>query len=376
MDIRSSSKGGRYSYLSMGYTGPLNSINVGSDNMVKDIVNELRDAVMTPGVSGYEDKVRDLVRKKTGAKNIEEDNIGNLILRLGKKGNAPSLAIVAHMDEVGLIVSNILDDGTLKFKKVGGIHDEVLIARGVNVHTDKGNVNGTIGFPAPHLKLEGDEKTKATWDKMVIDVGTRSRKEAEKLGIRLLDPITIKKDFFLLNDNIICTKSLDNRAGVTALLQVYENIKNIKFKGEVSLVWSVQEEMGLRGARVIANTMDFDYVIALDTYSSTDCPGLGNFYEPKKLGDGPVLRMVDVRVIATPKFRDMVEKIAKKEKIPYQIGVTGGSTDGMAMQESGSATLPIGIPMRYTHSPTECIHIDDLKNLIKFVTAVVKDFQK
>ncbi|KYK28626.1 MAG: hypothetical protein AYK23_00130 [Candidatus Proteinoplasmatales archaeon SG8-5] len=345
--------------------------------MAKDIVDELRDAVMAPGISGYEDQVRKHVRKKTGAKNIEEDNIGNLILRLGKKNaKTPSLAIVAHMDEVGLVVTNILDDGTLKFKKVGGIYDDVLIARGVDIHTSKGPVNGTIGFPAPHLKIEGEEKKKQTWDKMVIDVGTRSRKETERIGIRLLDPITIKKDFFLLNGKIVCTKSLDNRASVTALLQVYENIKNLRFKGEVCLVWSVQEEMGLRGARVIANTNEFDYVIALDTYSSTDCPGTGNFYEPKRLGEGPVLRMVDVRVIATPKFRDMVEKIARKAKIPYQIGVTGGSTDGMAMQESGSAILPIGIPMRYTHSPTECIHIDDLKNLIKLVTAVVKDFQK
>jgi putative aminopeptidase FrvX len=347
------------------------------DNMAKDIITELKDAVMAPGISGYEDKVRELIRKKMGTGKTEEDNIGNLILRLGKKSTSiPSLAIVAHMDEIGLIVTNILEDGTLKFKKVGGIYDEVLIARGVDIQTSKGSVNGTIGFPAPHLKLEGDEKKKVTWDKMVIDVGTRSRKETEKLGIRLLDPVTFKKDFFLLNKKIVCSKSLDNRIGVTALLQVYENIKNMKYKGEVCLIWSVQEEMGLRGARVIANTMDFDYVIALDTYSSTDCPGLGDFFEPKKLGDGPVLRMVDVRVIATPKFRKMVEKIAKKSKIPYQIGVTGGSTDGMAMQESGSATLPIGIPLRYTHSPTECAHIDDLKNLVKLITAIVKDFQK
>lgn len=344
--------------------------------MTKDIVAELRDTIMAPGVSGYEDSIRELIRKKTGAKKIEEDNIGNLILKLGSGTKPPSIAIVAHMDEVGLIVSNILEDGTLKFKKIGGIYDEVLPARGVDIHTSKGVVNGAIGFNAPHLKLEGEDKKKLSWDKMAIDVGTRSRKETEKLGIRLLDQVTFKKDFFTLNNKIICTKSLDNRVGVTALLQVYENIKNMKFKGEVCLVWSVQEEMGLRGARVIANTMDFDYVIALDTYSTTDCPGLGNFFEPKKLGDGPVLRMVDVRVIASPKFRAMVEKIAKKAKIPHQLGVTGGSTDGMAMQESGASTLPIGIPMRYTHSPTECIHIDDLKNLIKLLTAIVKDFQK
>jgi putative aminopeptidase FrvX len=259
---------------------------------------------------------------------------------------------------------------------VGGIYDEVLVARGVEIHTSQGPVNGAIGFPAPHLRLGDEDKKKTTWDKMVIDVGTRSRKETERLGIRLLDPITYRKDFFIMNKKIICSKSLDNRIGVAALLLIYDNIKKLKFKGEVALIWSVQEEMGLRGARVVANTMNFDYVLAVDSYTSTDCPGLGDFFEPKKLGDGPVLRMFDARAMATPKFRDRVEKIAKKTKIPYQKGVTGGSTDAMAIQESGSAILPIGPPTRYTHSPTECIHIDDFKNMVKLLTAIVKDFQK
>ncbi len=343
--------------------------------MAKKITAELKDAIMEPGVSGYEESVRQLIRRKTGAKQIQEDNMGNLILKLGKKSKEPSLAIVAHMDEVGLIVSNILEDGTLKFTKMGSINDEILPARGVEIHTSKGVVNGVIGFNAPHLKIDGGDKTKLTWDKMFIDVGTRARKESEKLGIKLLDQVTFKRDFFMLNKQIICSKGLDNRVGVTALLEVYENIKSMRFDSEVCLVWSVQEEIGLRGARVIANTMDLDYVIALDTYSSSDCSGVGNCFEPKKLGDGPILRMVDARVISTPKFRDMVEKIARKAEISYQLGVTGGTTDGMALQESGAATLPIGIPMRYSHSPTECIHIDDLKNLIKLITAIVKDFQ-
>jgi putative aminopeptidase FrvX len=343
--------------------------------MAKGLVNELKDVIMLPGISGYEEEVREYVKKRTGRK-LEEDAIGNVTLTLGKAGASPSIAIVAHMDEVGFIVSNILENGTLKFKKIGGIYDQVLPARGVDIHTSKGTVHGAIGFNAPHLKLEGDEKKQFTWDKMCIDVGTRSRKETERLGIKILDPITFRKDFFMLNKKIICTKSLDNRVGVTALLHVFDNIKSLRPKGSVGLVWSVQEEIGLRGARVVANTHKYDYVIALDTYSTTDAPGLGDFFEPVKLGDGPVLRMIDARAIASPKMRDLVTKVAKKAKIPIQYGVTGGSTDGMALQESGAITLPIGIPMRYTHSPTECVHANDLKNYVKLVTAVIKDIQK
>jgi endoglucanase len=138
----------------------------------------------------------------------------------------------------------------------------------------------------------------------------------------------------------------------------------------------VQEEIGLRGANVIANTTDFDYVIALDTYSTTDSPGLDKYYQPVLLGKGPVLRMVDVRMIASPKFRDRLTSIAKKERIPLQYGVTGGSTDGAIIQTSGAITMPIGIPMRYTHSATEMVHMDDFANLIKLLTSAVKDIQK
>ncbi|MBA3046497.1 MAG: M42 family metallopeptidase [Candidatus Thermoplasmatota archaeon] len=334
----------------------------------------LKKVVMLPGVSGYEDEVRNYIRKYVG-KPMREDAIGNLILDMGSD-KGPSVAIVAHMDEVGMVVSNILDDGNIKFKVIGGVYDQMLAARAVEVHGSKGVVRGAIGYNAPHLSVGRDPKDVITWDKLIIDIGTRSRKETEALGIKFLNPIIIKKDFFLVNKKMVCSRALDNRVGVLALLKVFDNLKNQKFNGKVSLIWTVQEEIGLRGANVIANTMDFDYVIALDTYSTTDCPGLEKFYQPVYLGKGPVLRMVDVRMIASPKFRNRIDAICKKDKIPLQYGVTGGSTDGAIIQTSGAITMPIGIPMRYTHSATEIVHLDDLANLIKLLTATVKDLQK
>lgn len=342
--------------------------------MPKNLEDQLKEVVMLPGVSGYEDEVRNYIRKYIG-KPLREDAMGNLIFDMGS-GKGPSIAVVAHMDEVGLVISNILDDGNIKFKVLGGIYDQMLAARPVEIYTAKGVVRGAIGYNAPHLSVGRDAKDVITWDKLVIDIGTRSRKETEALGVKFLDPVILKKDFFKVNKDMVCSRALDNRVGVLALLNVFDNLKNQKYKGKVSLIWTVQEEIGLRGANVIANTMDFDYVIALDTYSTTDCPGLEKFYQPVFLGKGPVLRMVDVRMIASPKFRAKIESLAKKEKIPLQFGVTGGSTDGAIIQTSGAITMPIGIPMRYTHSATEIVHLGDLANLIKLLTATVKEIQK
>ncbi len=342
--------------------------------MPKNLEEELKEVVMLPGVSGHEGEVRDFIRRRVKAP-TREDAMGNLILEMGG-GKGPTIAIAAHMDEVGLVVSNILDDGNLKFKVLGGIYDQMLAARPIEIHTAKGVVRGAIGYNAPHLSVGRDAKEVITWDKLVIDIGTRSRKETEALGVKFLNPVVLKKDFFKVNKDMVCSRALDNRVGVLALLKVFDNLKNSKFKGKISLIWTVQEEIGLRGANVIANTMNFDYVIALDTYSTTDSPGLEKFYQPVLLGKGPVLRMVDVRMIASPKFRARIETLAKKEKIPLQHGVTGGSTDGAIMQTSGAITMPIGIPMRYTHSATEIVNMSDLANLVKLLTAIVKDIQK
>ena len=329
---------------------------------------------MLPGVPGYEKAVRDHIKGAIGKKGTaEEDAMGNLIVRIGKDNpKKPKLGLMAHMDECGMIVSNILDNGTVRFKKLGGLQDRVIQARAVQIHTGQSPVNGVIGINAPHLMLDPADKDKIiTWDKLCIDLGTRSREETEKLGIKLLQPITLKKDFFTMNKKYVVSRSLDNRAGVTGLLETFRQIDEKKLKTEVIFVWGVQEEIGLRGARVISNRIPLDYAIPVDTYSTTDSPGLGDFFEPVYLGKGPVLRMVDARVVATPSLGEKLAKAASKNKIPFQYGVTGGSTDGMALQESGAATMPIGIPMRYSHSSVEVIHLDDLSNLIKMLKAAI-----
>jgi len=326
---------------------------------------------MVPGVSGFEDDIREFIREKVEAMGIaaEEDNIGNLIATVGDKG--PRVVFIAHMDELGLIVSKLENDGSLRIRKVGGVDDRSLVGRVVEIKTQKGKVMGVLGLKPPHLMTESDDRKKVvSWEDVRVDVGTRSRQATEKLGIRILDPMVWKKDISYIGADLICARGVDNRAGCAIQLEVLEKLKDRKFPLRLTFVWSVQEETGLMGAKVIAATMKPDYVFAIDTMTSSDGPMQGETYEKVPLGGGPAMRMFDHAAVASPKLRKLLEEVAKAAKIPLQYGTGGGSTDGAAVQQCGALMMPIGIPMRYTHSNAECASMRDIENVAKLVVKV------
>ncbi|MEF8873670.1 MAG: M42 family metallopeptidase [Candidatus Thermoplasmatota archaeon] len=345
-----------------------------------DIFTEI---LKTPGVSGYEDTIRDKLRgmiadqtRVEDLDNIREDNIGNLIYEMSNPDDKPEVALVAHMDEIGLVVSNIEDNGYLRIKKIGGVLDPLLPGRHVTIQTDEGPINGVIGHKPPHLTTDKDKDDEATpWTKTYVDVGADSAEEVKEMGIDVPDPITFDKKLRRLKDQVISGRGLDNRVGCYALFEVMKNFvsdgepKNVSS----SFIWSVQEEIGLRGAKVVANTMEPDYVIALDTYSTSDMPGVEEFYKPIMFGEGPVIRMVDTRAISSPNMVDHFKEVAENKEIPYQYGVTGGTTDGMALQEGGCLTVAIGVPVRYSHSTVECGDWRDIKSLIELITEGVRE---
>ncbi|MFW6144147.1 MAG: M42 family metallopeptidase [Candidatus Natronoplasma sp.] len=346
-----------------------------------DGLDVFTEILKTPGVSGYEgpirDKLRGIIADHTGVQNpenIREDNIGNLIYEVGENDNSPNVALVAHMDEIGLVVSNIEENGYLRIKKIGGVLDPLLPGRHVRIHTEEGPINGVIGHKPPHLTTDKDKDEDVNpWTKTYIDVGAESDEEVKEMGIDVPNPITFDKKLRRLNDQVISGRALDDRVGCYALLEVLKNLTEEELDISLSTIWSVQEEIGLRGAKVVANTMDPDYVIALDTYSTSDMPGIEEFYKPIKFGEGPVIRMVDSRAISSPKMVDHFKEVAEKRDIPYQYGVTGGTTDGMALQESGCLTVAMGVPLRYSHTTVECGNWEDIKNLVKLVTEGVKE---
>lgn len=334
-----------------------------------DLLNEL---TAIPGVSGNEDGVRKFIidRLNLGGK-CKVDSIGNLSVEIGK--SSPHVALVAHMDEVGLVVTKIEEDGSLRFNKIGGIDDRILLSRRVEISTSKGFINGVIGIKPPHLMTDPEErKTVQNAESMRIDVGTRSRKETERMGIRVLNFATFTKGLTRLGKDLVSGKALDDRVGCAVLMNCYQRLDKKKINGRLTFSWSTQEEMGLRSARVIAHTLRPDHVIVIDTCSSGDMPGIDGHLQPAILGSGPVIRYLDSRSIASPLMRDMAKKVASKGKIKVQEVVAGGTTDATAVQETGSAVLPIGVAMRYTHSTTEVVSISDINDTVKLVLGIVE----
>ncbi|MFO8110548.1 MAG: M42 family metallopeptidase [Thermoplasmata archaeon] len=333
-------------------------------------IKEFEKLIKASGVSGYEDEIRETIRSLiSDLGDTKVDNIGNLILE--QPGSGPHIAVAAHMDEIGLVVSNIEDNGFLRVMKIGGVKDSLLPGRHVTIHTSKGPVNGVIGHKAPHLTTDQDKKDEIVpWTSTYVDVGASSAEEVKDLGIDVPDSVTFMKTLRKLHGKCIAGRAMDNRIGCYALIQLARRLKDSNL--HLTLVWSVQEEMGLRGAKVVGNTIKPDHVIALDTYTTSDSPGLKSFYKPIELGKGPVLRMVDVRAISSPKMVKHFKKAAEDNDLLVQYGVTGGTTDGMALQEFGPLTIAIGVPVRYSHSTVEVAYWDDITGLVDLLEVGIK----
>ena len=332
-------------------------------------VDLLRRLVMEPGVSGYEERIRSLVMSEVeGLGRTSVDEVGNLFLDLGGEGDTVLLA--AHMDELGLVITNIFDDGLLSFRKMGGIDDRALPSQHVLVLGSKGPVEGVIGLEPPHLKFEGEAKT-IPWHQLRIDVGASSRQEVEELGIRVLDPVVPKKHWSILNrGKMLASRGFDDRAGVYVLIELARLISRgaIRPRHHVVLAWTVQEELGLRGAFAIAARLKPRYFIAVDTMACCRPEITG----PTRLGAGPVIRALDNAYVANWGLVKRLREVAEEEGIPYQVASGGGGTDAAAFQRAGVASVALVMPVKYAHTTTELIARSDIENSVKLLAAVLE----
>jgi len=325
--------------------------------------------VTARGVSGFEDPVRDLIVSELKRMGIEPriDSLGNIIAEIGL-GDAVCLAC-AHMDEVGLLATYVEQDGKIRFRKVGGIDDRVLINQMVEIYDrDSGDLitRGVICVQPPHLQLRRDSQV-VPWYDLYIDVGVESRSDVESLGVRTPCPVCLDKRFEVIaRGRIAVGRALDDRAGCYALLKVAETLSSDPPKDRrVVLAWTVQEEIGLRGSKALSRLYSPSFVIVLDTMSCCNPVITGD----AKMGGGPVLRILDNEFICSMKLLREVLKIAKEDNIPVQVASAGGTTDALELQEINVHTLPICVLCKYSHT---CVEMCDLNDVDLWVRLTYK----
>ncbi|MGQ9603858.1 MAG: M42 family metallopeptidase [bacterium] len=337
----------------------------------------LKELVFTPGVSGWEDAVRDKITQKISEYGKPEvDPLGNLTLTIGS--GSKHLLIVAHMDEVGLVVSHIEEDGYIRVRKAGWVDDRLLLGRMVDLYPSPTSapIPGVIGIKPPHLmkNREKEMEEMIRIENIAIDVGTRSRKETESLGIKKLTPVIMRKHFSVLNNHLVTTRGIDDRMGCAAVIETLKSTAKLKLDAKVTFAWSVQEELGLRGAYALGNKIHPDAAIIVDTCTTGDAPFVDFHLSAVKIDDGPAMRMFDRVAFASRNLMKAVESLAQKEGIPLQIALTGGTTDGAALQLFNVHMLALAVPVRYVHSPVEVMSINDYENLLRLLVEIVRNF--
>ncbi|MGE5672534.1 MAG: M42 family metallopeptidase [Mycobacterium leprae] len=330
-----------------------------------------------PGISGYEDPVRKVMTRylEQYADETITDNLGSVCgVKYGKKGG-PRIMIAGHLDEVGFIVTTITDKGFLKFQPIGGWWSQVLLAQRVKIITRKGELMGVVGSKPPHI-LTPEERNKVVQIKdMFIDIGAASKEEAMEFGVRQGDPIIPHCDFAVMpNPKVLLNKAWDNRAGCAVAIMALEELKGQKHDNVVYAAGNVQEEVGLRGAVTMANTVEPDIGIALDVGIAADVPGTHGELEGE-MGKGPLVLLYDASMVPNQSLRNLVIETAEELNIPLQFqSMAGGGTDAgrMHLWGPGVPSVVIGFATRYIHSHVSLIHRDDMENAAKLVAAVIK----
>ena len=329
----------------------------------------LCDLCVLNGISGDEEKIRSyIISRISGKCEYKVDNLGNIIaFKKGRNTPKNKVLLSAHMDEVGLIVKYINDDGSLKVESVGGVDPRVVFGRQVTV--GKNNTIGVVGGVAIH-NLSKDERDKAVpFDKLTVDIGANNRSEAEKI-VSLGDSVCFKSDYIEFGEGFVMSKAIDDRFGCAVLLELIES----ELEYDAYFTFVVQEEVGLRGATAASYTVDPDYAIVIEATTAADIPSADGEKSVCKCGSGPVVTFMDRSTIYNKELYNLALDTAKENNIPCQTKtmIAGGNDAGaIHISRGGVKTLAVSVPCRYIHSPSCMAKKDDMKNsltLIKLVT--------
>ena len=340
--------------------------------MNKQSLKFLETLMNLPSPSGYEKKVRQawLDEMKKFSDEVKSDVHGNAIAVVNPD-KGPRIMLAGHMDELGFQVGFISEKGFIYFNRLGGFDIGIIPGRKVRIHTRKGDILGVVGKKAIHLFDSEDREKVPKPHQLYIDIGAKDKKEAQKL-VEIGDPITYDTNFEQLRKDLYVSRGFDDKIGAFITAEVMKNVFKQKknFKASLYSVATVQEEVGLRGAKTSAFGIDPDIGIALDVTHATDTPDV----DQKKvgeigLGDGaPIVRGPNIN----HKVFDMLVDSAKKLKVKYQIEAaarpTGTDANVIQITRAGVATGLIAIPCRYMHTYTEVISMNDVESAISILT--------
>jgi len=336
-----------------------------------DKIQILKELVNTFGISGFEGPIREKIKELFPQVDFKEDEVGNLSATIGSGGR--QIAFMAHMDELGFLINYVEKNGYLRFKPIGGWDVRGVYNRVVEILTERGMVYGVIGLKPPHLSKKEEMDKLISWDDLYIDVGVESDEEVKRMNIIPVLPVRLKKDFVILDEKYVVTRALDDRVGCALNLLLLENFLHNPPQNTVTLIWTIQEETGLRGAQAFSARNSFDEVYTLDTVSAGNLPW-GNFYQsPACTGGGPVIRLADRKGVSSLRLRNFVKEVARENKIKVQEIVTGGTTDAAAAFEAGLNSIPLCIPVKYTHSQVEMMSIEDYHNTLKLLLLISRN---
>lgn len=338
----------------------------------------LREITEAPGVSGYEKEVRNVIRKQMqGITTIELDKLGSIICKKEGSSQRPKIMLAGHMDEIGFMVKYITDEGFVKFSPLGGWWDQVILSQRVVIKTSKGDVLGVVGSKPPHILTDKEREKVVKRKDMFIDVGAANATEAkDDFGIRPGDPIIPISPFEVLqNGKTYLAKAWDDRVGCALFIDVIKKLAKEDHPNTVYGVGTVQEEVGLRGARTSAWSVQPDVGIALEVGIAGDVPGVKKEESQEVMGNGPSILVYDSSMIPNLKLRDLVIDTTREQNIPFQFSVMErGGTDAGAIHITmqGVPSIVIAVPCRYIHSHVGIIHRDDYDNTVKLLVAVIK----
>ena len=331
------------------------------------------------GMSGYEDNVAELLRRELEplVDEVRTDKMGNVIGT--RRGEGPTIMVAAHMDEIGLAVSHIDDDGFLHVISVGGFFDQIILGQRVVIHGRDGKtLAGVVGARPIHLMDAEERRKMIKLKEMFVDCGASNAANAVELGVEIGSPITMDRQFTPMGNDYVTGKAFDNRAGCVMMVSALQRLAGRPIKATIHAVGTVQEEVGLKGARTSAFGLDPDVAIATDVTIPGDHPGVSKNECHVCTGKGPSITIMDAGgrgVIAPRPVIRWLRESADAQMIPYQLMVgDGGNTDATAINitRAGVPCSVISCPTLYIHSPVEVLSLRDLDNGAALIAAAIE----